>query len=488
VVELSLKRLQRGYNMQQEKLQRTLVFSDSDQEVRVALLEGEELSEIFFEDMEADRNSGKIFSGRIENEVKSLEAFFVNIGMKKNGFLRFKDLVGLPNEYRKGDMLLVQVRKDGTSRKGPQLSMQINLPGRYVVYMPYGEGSIGISRRITDQDERDRIREIAEDVIYETEGLIFRTNCQGVDRETIEEEVLHLRNVMRDIVIKFNNTNKPDLLYSEEDFVEYVVRERMDNKTVKIVVDSKNLYKKIENILQDFEQRPAIELYNRDSFNYKNIYEQLEDIFARKIPLKSGGTITIDKAEALTVIDVDSASNIKGENVEETSFSTNKEAAYEISRQMRLRNLAGIIIIDFIDMNVPKHRDEIINIINQESKKDKARVTIVGFTHLGLLEVTRKRTSAAIESLVFSPCPICHGTGRVAAPAVVYNRMIKDIEDSLSDLKDHEIKELTISVYHNLSGYVTPEVRKELENKNNIKINFEFNWNDPNSYNIRFKK
>src|SRR6056297_770856 len=404
--------------MQQENLKRTLVFSDSDQEVRVALLEGENLSEIFFEDMEADRNSGKIFAGRIENEVKSLEAFFVNIGMKKNGFLRFKDLVGLPNEFRKGDMVLVQVRKDGTNRKGPQLSMQINLPGRYVVYMPYGEGSIGISRRITDQEERDRIRDIAEDIIYETEGLIFRTNCQNVDRQTMEEEIIELRNLMRGIVIDFNNSNKPDLLYSEEDFVEYVIRERIDNKTNKIVVDSRNLYNKIDKLLKEFEYRPSIEFYERDSFNYKGIYEQLDDIFTRKISLKSGGFITIDKAEAMTVIDVDSASNIKGKNVEETSFSTNREAAYEITRQMRLRNLAGIIIIDFIDMNIPKHREEIINIINQESKKDKARVTIVGFTHLGLLEVTRKRTSAAIESLVFTPCPICHGTGRVAAPAV----------------------------------------------------------------------
>lgn len=474
--------------MEQENLKRTLVFSDSDQEIRVALLEGEELSEIFFEDMEADRNSGKIFIGRIENEVKSLEAFFVNIGMKKNGFLRFKDLVGLPNEFRKGDLILVQVRKDGTNRKGPQLSMQINLPGRYVVYMPYGEGSIGISRRITEQEERDRIREIAEEIIYETEGIIFRTNCQGVDRETIEEEIKELRNKMRDIVLDFNKANKPDILYSEEDFVEYVIRERIDNKTKKIVVDSRNLYKKIDALLEEFEHRPSIEIYDRDSFNYKNIYEQLDDIFARKIPLKSGGTITIDKAEAMTVIDVDSASNIKGNNVEETSFSTNREAAYEITRQMRLRNLAGIIIVDFIDMNKPKHREEIINIIHSESKKDKARVTIVGFTHLGLLEITRKRTSAAIESLVFTPCPICHGTGRVAAPAVVYNRMIKDIEDSLNDLKDHNIKEITISVYHNLSGYVTPEIRKNLESKHSIKINFEFNWNDPNSYNIRFKK
>jgi len=236
--------------MEQENLKRTLVFSDSDQEIRVALLEGEELSEIFFEDMEADRNSGKIFIGRIENEVKSLEAFFVNIGMKKNGFLRFKDLVGLPNEFRKGDLILVQVRKDGTNRKGPQLSMQINLPGRYVVYMPYGEGSIGISRRITEQEERDRIREIAEEIIYETEGIIFRTNCQGVDRETIEEEIKELRNKMRDIVLDFNKANKPDILYSEEDFVEYVIRERIDNKTKKIVVDSRNLYKKIDTLLE----------------------------------------------------------------------------------------------------------------------------------------------------------------------------------------------------------------------------------------------
>ncbi|MDN5341273.1 MAG: ribonuclease [Oceanotoga sp.] len=477
-----------GDIMDDYKRDKVMVFNDTGEEIRVALLENNILSEIFFEDIEADKNSGKIFIGRIENEVTGLEAFFVNIGMKKNGFLRFKDLVGLPNEYKRGDNVIVQVRKDGNSRKGPQLSMQINIPGNYTVYMPYGEGSIGISRKITEQSERDRIREIAEDIMYETEGLIFRTNCQGIDRETINEEVLKLRRIMHKILLDYKDSNKPGLLYSEEDFVDYVLRERLDSAVSRIVMDSKELYIKIRRKIDKIDFSPVLELKTKDSFNYYDIYLQINDIFARKIDLKSGGTITIDKTEAMTVIDIDSAGNIKGENIEETSFSTNMEAAREIMRQLRLRNIAGIIIVDFIDMYNEKHKQAIIELISYELRKDKARVTIVGFTELGLLELTRKRTSPSIDSLIYTPCPVCHGTGRVSAPSVVYNRMIQEVEDSLKELSEHDIKQVLVSIHHNLSGYVTPEIKAKLEEKTGTKIKFEFNWTDPNTYNIRYKK
>lgn len=480
--------LKRGCFMQEGKIEKNIVFSSTGEEIRVAVLENEILSEIFFEDMETEKNSGKIFIGRIENEVPSLEAFFVNIGMKKNGFLRFKDLISIPSDYKRGDMVVVQVKKDGNVRKGPQLSMQINIPGRYIVYMPYGEGSIGISRKLNVQSERERIREIAEDLIYDTEGIIFRTNCQNVDRETISDELNELRKQWHKIAVDYKNASKPKLAYSEDDFIDYIIRERVDSFTKKITVDSRQLYNQVKYCLKNSDYDPFVEIINKDPFFEMNIYSQMDDIFARKIELRNGGTITIDRTEAMTVIDVDSAGNIRGKNIEETSFETNLQAAKEITRQLRLRNIAGIVIIDFIDMHLKSHHEKITEVIAEEAKKDKARITVVGFTELGLLEVTRKRTSPAIDSLLFTPCPICHGTGRVAAPSVVFGRLIKDIDDSLKEMKDHDIKEVVVSVYHNLSGYATFEKKDEIEKKNNVKIKFEFNWNDPNSYNIRYKK
>jgi len=219
-----------------------------------------------------------------------------------------------------------------------------------------------------------------------------------------------------------------------------------------------------------------------------NIYGDMNDIFARKITLKNGAIITIDRAEAMTVIDVDSASNVQEKNIEETSFKTNLSAAKEIARQLRLRNISGIIIIDFIDMMDRQHQEAVKTFLEQETYRDKAKVSVVGFTSLGLLELTRKRTSSSIESYMFSPCPVCHGTGRVASPRVVFDRMIKDIHDSMRLFEDDNIAEVMLNVYHNLSGYITPEIKSCLEDKYGIKLKFEFSWNDPNSYNIRFRK
>jgi len=484
MIELSYTTYLKGFKM----ADKVIVFSKSNEEIKVALIEDEILSEIFFEDVETEKNSGKIFIGRIENDVPSLEAFFVNIGINKNGFLRYKDLIGLPNEYKRGDKVIVQVKKDGTIRKGPQLSMQINLPGRYIVYLPEGESSIGISRKITDDLTRQDLRELGEDIINEREGIIFRTNCTSIDKKTIREEFESLRESWKNIVASYKSTQKPILMYSDQNFVEYILRERLDKDTRKIVLDDKSVNETVEQVLKEMNYSINVELTDRDAFSYMNIYGDMNDIFARKITLKNGAIITIDRAEAMTVIDVDSASNVQEKNIEETSFKTNLSAAKEIARQLRLRNISGIIIIDFIDMMDRQHQEAVKTFLEQETYRDKAKVSVVGFTSLGLLELTRKRTSSSIESYMFSPCPVCHGTGRVASPRVVFDRMIKDIHDSMRLFEDDNIAEVMLNVYHNLSGYITPEIKSCLEDKYGIKLKFEFSWNDPNSYNIRFRK
>ncbi|APT76598.1 RNA-binding protein S1 [Marinitoga sp. 1138] len=458
--------------------------------MRVALLENEKLMEIFFEDLEVGKLTGKIFYGRIENVVPALESFFVNIGAKKNGFLRFKDTTIDPDTLRRGSFIIVQVKKDGDVRKGPQLTMHINIPGKYMVYMPFGENSIGISKKIMSLSEKDRLREIGEMLIEnEEEGIIFRTNSENVDFESLKEEFFQLKEIWENIKEKAKNSNKPALLYEDENFVDYILRERFDHSVNEIITDDKELFKRFNKEIKEINENVKIRKVDIDAFSWTNVYEQMDDMFARKIELPGGGVITIDKTEALTVFDIDSAGNVLGENVEDTSYKTNLEATVEIARQLRLRNIAGIILIDFIDMKDAKHKEEIINLFREESKKDKAKISISGFTKLGLLELSRKRTTPSIDALLFTQCPICQGTGKIASPRIVFRRVIKELEESLEDLKrGHNIKEVYTSVYHNLSGYFTKEKKKEIEEKFDVKLDLDFNWPDPNSYNIRYRK
>ncbi|WP_175421413.1 Rne/Rng family ribonuclease [Marinitoga sp. 1135] len=471
-------------------MKKTLVFSNHSDEMRVALLEDEKLMEIFFEDLEVGKLTGKIFYGRIENVVPALESFFVNIGAKKNGFLRFKDTTIDPDTLRRGSFIIVQVKKDGDVRKGPQLTMHINIPGKYMVYMPFGENSIGISKKIMSLSEKDRLREIGEMLIEnEEEGIIFRTNSENVDFESLKEEFFQLKEIWENIKEKAKNSNKPALLYEDENFVDYILRERFDHSVNEIITDDKELFKRFNKEIKEINENVKIRKVDIDAFSWTNVYEQMDDMFARKIELPGGGVITIDKTEALTVFDIDSAGNVLGENVEDTSYKTNLEATVEIARQLRLRNIAGIILIDFIDMKDAKHKEEIINLFREESKKDKAKISISGFTKLGLLELSRKRTTPSIDALLFTQCPICQGTGKIASPRIVFRRVIKELEESLEDLKrGHNIKEVYTSVYHNLSGYFTKEKKKEIEEKFDVKLDLDFNWPDPNSYNIRYRK
>jgi len=468
--------------------EKTMLVSKALEEIRIAILEEDKLSEIFFEDFETDRNTGKIFLGIIENKVPSLEAFFVNIGLGKNGFLRYRDVLDDPNQYNVGDKILVQVRKDGGTRKGPQLSMQVSLPGKYLVYIPNSDDSIGISRKILQEKERTRLRQIAKKILMDDESIIFRTNSEGIDEKEVEIELKEMRKIYNSILQRFRSQKNPGVLYEESDFLEYILRERLDSKTKKIITDDRQIFRKLKKSLKGFELKPKVEYVRGDVFRIHNIYHQMEEIFTKKIELSGGGTITLDRAEALTAIDVDSAGNLEGKNIEETSFITNMEAAKEIARQLKLRNIGGMIVVDFIDMKDSSHKKTIINILKEETKKDKSKVTILGFTNMGLLEIIRKRTTQPLDTNVYSQCPLCHGTGKVIAPSLVHGRLIKELLSSTKEIKKEKIKVVEINAFHNLSGYLTPSLTEELEKKLNVKLEVSFNWQNPNSYNIKYKK
>lgn len=471
--------------MDEEKI---MLVSKALEEIRIAILENSRLSEVFFEDFETDRNIGKVFVGIIENKVPSLEAFFVNIGLGKNGFLRYKDVPGDPNNYKKGDKILVQVKKDGGIRKGPQLSMNVSIPGKFLVYIPNSSDNLGISRRITQEKERQRLRNLAKKILNENESLIFRTNSYGIEEQEALKELQELREKYNQIKEKMGNLKAPNIVYQESDFLGYILRERLDSQTKKVITDDKKSFKKLKKSLKDFDLNPRIEFEKGDIFKIYQVYDQLNEIFDKKIELNGGGTITIDSTEALTSIDVDSAGNLEGKNVEETSYITNIEAAKEIVRQLKLRNIGGMIVVDFIDMKDSSHRKEVIDVIREESKKDKSRVKVLGFTNMGLLELIRKRTTQPLDTNVFSRCPVCHGTGKIIAPSLIYGRLVKEIQSLIKEIKKEKVKNLELNVYHNLSGYLTTSVINELEKELKVQIEVNFNWQNPNSYNIKYKK
>ncbi|WP_245612703.1 Rne/Rng family ribonuclease [Kosmotoga pacifica] len=453
--------------------------------MRIAILDNGSLEEVFFEEMDNESYTGNIYLGKIENVVPSLEAAFVNIGIGKNAFLRFKDSPA-NQPLEKGKKILVQVKKDPIGSKGPQVTLKVSIPGRSLVYIPFSR-HIGISKRITETEERDRLMKIARESLKEGEGVIFRTAAYGVSAETIQEELEALRNLWQKVEQQFKRGRKPKLLYEEPSLVEYILRERLTENTREIVVDNEYLWHDVVQGISRFKSgfKPIVRFVEDDAFAHEGIYEMLKVLYTRVVHLESGGNIIIDRTEAMTVIDVNSASDTSGNDVAETSLKTNLEAAAEIARQLRLRNIGGIIVIDFIDMKSDEARQKVIERLSEELKKDKARSYIMGFTKLGLLEMTRKRSTAAIGSKIYSNCPICKGVGLIEAPKIVYQRLLKDLHKGFKDAK---IKSAEVEVYQSLSGILTPDVQKNLAKHFKRNLKFSFTWPVPTTYNIKFSK
>lgn len=465
-----------------KKRTQAIVFSSLEDEVRIAILDEGKIQEVFFEEMDNESYMGNIYLGKIENVVPSLEAAFVNIGIGKNGFLRFKDTRN-NQKLEKGKKVLVQVKKDPIGSKGPQLTLKISIPGRCLVYMPFSK-HVGISKKITDQAERERLISIAKGIIENDEGIIFRTAANGVGEDTLREELENLRTIWKKINEKFRRARKPQILYEEPSLVEYILRERLTEDVKEIVVDSEDLWHDVVAGISKFKSgfKPIVRYVEEDAFLHEGIYEKMKVLYTRVVPLPNGGNIFIDKTEAMTVIDVNSASNTHGSDVSEMSLNTNLEAAVEIARQLCLRNIGGIIVIDFIDMKSEADRKKVISLLSEELKKDKAHSLILGFTRLGLLEMTRKRSTATINSRIYSTCPICRGTGQIESPKITYQRLVSDLQRLF---KDKKIKSATVQVYQNLSGILTPEVQKQLSKQFKREIKVSFTWPVPATYDIK---
>ncbi len=450
-----------------------------------AILEDGELQEVF--DEENETIAGNLYVGVIQKIVPALNAAFVDIGEGKNGFLRISDIgksyihqvLGLKH-LQEGSKLLVQVKHDAVGQKGPQLTCKLSLAGRYVVYFPLSRVR-GVSKKIIEQRERDRLKSLFSKV-EKNEGIVIRTASEGMPTEVIEEELRLLKGEWQQILTSFKKSRKVKLLRREPTAIDYVLRERLNKNVDEVYVNEEKAYELVKQEIKKISKSITVHFLEGDLFERFNIYQQLNLLQSRTIDLPSGGYLALDTTEAMTVFDVNSASFTSGKNHAELAFKTNMEAAKEIARQLRLRNIGGIVVVDFIGMPNKEYYDRLFKKIRESFEKDPAHVELVGFTRLGLFEMTRKRRTPSSEQLLFSPCPICKGSGRVLSAAVV----LKRLSNALREIDLSQYGSVKINLHQRFSGYM--EKIKSLISTDKDKIKLNFSHSDPNEFEITLSK
>lgn len=388
-----------------------LIINKEKSKKSIMLVENGILVEKHEEHEHHQRLEGNIYCGKVQNVLQGMQSAFVDIGDKRNTFIRLKDLLPKEDEtktdvnnrikdiniadiVKAGNKILVQVKRDGTESKGARVSTHINLPGRFVVFMP-NTNFITVSQKIEKQQEKDRLISIIKDILPKNTGAIIRTASEGQKEEIIKEDLENLIKKWRTIKKSYDEhkLNGPKLVYDNKALLRRTLIDVVDRNLNRVIVNDKKTYKDVEELLKSMNMISNIKLElkeNEDLLQMYSLENQLEKTNSRKIWLKCGGFITIDRTEALTAIDVNTGKYTGNKNLEQTVLKVNKEATLEIARQLRLRDIGGIIIIDYIDMHEEQSKKEIVELLSQSLKKDRTKSQILGFTKLNLLEMTRK--------------------------------------------------------------------------------------------------
>ncbi len=405
-----------------------VVHVDDQGVIQMAVLEGRVLAEHYVSRSQDDATSidGNIYLGKVQNVLPGMEAAFVDIGTPKNGVLYRGDVSFDTSEVeeaqpkierllKNGQPVLVQVTKNPIGAKGARLTQEVSLAGRFVVMVPGQPTTYGISKRLPD-DERRRLRKVLEGIRPENAGLIVRTAAEGATPEELERDLARLQDQWKQISSLVDRGKPAKLLYKEPALVVRVIREEFTKEYRSIVIDDRALYEDVKSYVEAIapELAERVELYDDPDlpiFERFHVHEQLHKALDRKVWLPSGGSLIIERTEALTVIDVNTGKNVGKSNLEETVYVNNLEAADEIARQLRLRDIGGIIVIDFIDMEIRKNRDEVIRAFREALARDKTRTQVFDISELGLVEMTRKRISEGLVEAFSETCTICGGRG-----------------------------------------------------------------------------
>jgi len=461
-----------------------IIINVTPQEARVALLENDTLAEIHIERAEQRSIAGNIYKGKVARVLPGMQAAFVDIGLEKAGFIHVSDLFGgplpsglfedddhddpsadeIPEEeiageespaaevprkllgrrrrerppayvpveerIKKNQEILVQIAKESIGTKGPRLTSHISLPGRHLVYMPTVR-HIGVSRRIADPKERKRLREIVQELQPPDGGFIIRTACEGLTKKEIQDDMKFLLKLWGGITKKQEGMSAPAVLHDDMDISMRVIRDIFSTEVQEVVVDSAQDCERIKEFISTFQPRAAsrVKLYTRPEpiFDYYNIEPQITKALERRVYLKSGGHIVIDHTEALTAIDVNTGRFVGKTDQEETMLQTNLEAAKVVVDQLRLRNIGGMIIIDFIDMERAANRNKVTEALREALKKDKTRSSMRKINELGLVQMTRKRTRESLQRQLCNPCPYCSGKGTIRSVSTVASEIMRQI-------------------------------------------------------------
>ena len=421
-------------------------------ETRVALLENGELVEVYTERGEGEQIVGNIYQSKVANVLPGMQAAFVDLGLGKNAFLYAGDILVDKSDFefegeqvdvssqlkpnirdlvKAGQEIMVQVVKDASGTKGARVTTHITLPGRTVVLMPT-VNYIGVSRRIGDEAERARLKGIMEQIKPENMGIIVRTVAQGKHKEDFMKEINYLISLWESIQQQSKSKKGLKLLHAEEDLLYRTLRDMLTPAIDKVLINDKQQYQRalriVEMLSDDLKEKIQYTSKSDLFFEY-DIQSKLEGALSRKVWLKSGGYIVIDETEALVVIDVNTGKYIGKGDLQATILQTNVEAAAEIARQLRLRNISGIIVIDFIDMDMEENRQTVLAKLQEVLKRDRIKSNVLGMTSLGLVEMTRKKIRQRLSATVQTVCPYCNGEGRVLSPetmAIKVRRMIEE--------------------------------------------------------------
>ena len=432
---------------------REILIEKKTGETRVAIIDNGKLDDFFIEVERHQSILGNIYKGRVESILPSINGAFINIGQERNGFLYLTDAVNplveaeisgprrilkkifhrpdssssnrsqkasSPIPLKQGQDVLVQVVKDPFSNKGARLTTHISLAGRFIVYMPY-DRHFGVSRKIENAQERQRLKEVLKGFDFiKNGGFIVRTVSFEQSKRDLDREARFLYKIWQQILRLSEKKQAPALIYKEYDLIWKIIRDYFTEKINSLTIDSQPDYLKIKKFVQNLIGKPDIEKVHfykgqKPLFEMKNVSKELQKVFDQKVVLKSGAYIVIEPTEGLIVVDVNSGRFKTRASPEEAAFMVNMEAAKEIARQLRLRDLGGIIVIDFIDMSSEMHKRKVLEMLKVELSKDAAKSEVNRISPLGLVEMTRARTGKTLEAMTFSTCPYCDGRGKVKA-------------------------------------------------------------------------
>ncbi|HLQ25267.1 MAG TPA: ribonuclease G [Acidiferrobacterales bacterium] len=423
-----------------------ILINVTPQETRVAVVENGVLQEVHIERTRNRGIAGNVYKGKIRRILPGMQAAFVDIGLERAAFLQGSDIKHpyVSNEdvdhggqpirelLHDGQEIIVQVVKDPLGTKGARLTTQITLPARYLVYMPYSK-HIGISQKIEDDSARERLRNAIKSVMEEGEegGYILRTMAEAVSEEELKNDIRYLRKAWSVTRERISTAQPSSLVHEDLTLAMRAMRDLIKDNVEKVRIDSRETFQKACDFAREFipEVEGRIEYYpgERPIFDLYSVEDEIHKALERRVLLKSGGYLIIDQTEAMTTIDVNTGTYVGRKNLEETLFKTNLEAAQAIARQLRLRNLGGIIIVDFIDMTDDDHKRQVLRALEKALARDRTKLYVTEMSLLGLVEITRKRTRESLERILCAPCPVCDGRGVLKTAETVCYEIFREI-------------------------------------------------------------